>query len=232
VKSARDAIRKSPTALPAAAECGVDHKKMNIRAVIFDFGGVLCFHPERETIARAAEHCGVEYHTFLNAMWKDRLAYDAGQDPREYWRGVAANAGTSFDDDLIARMIEHEVEFWSRYDSRVFQWIDDLRASGIKTGILSNLPRPLGARLRETDGFLKHFDHVTFSYELGLVKPQREIYEDAVRGVGVEPGEALFLDDRSENIDGAREAGLVAELFTTWEEFAETPARYGLPAVK
>jgi putative hydrolase of the HAD superfamily len=206
---------------------------MNIRAVIFDFGGVLCFHPERETIARAAEHCGVEYRTFLNAMWKDRLAYDAGQDPHEYWRGVAAKSGTSFDDDLIARMIEHEVGFWSRYDSRVFQWIDDLRASGVKTGILSNLPRPLGARLRETDGFLAHFDHVTFSYELGLVKPQREIYEDAVHGVGVEPDEALFLDDRSENIEGARQAGLHAELFTTWEEFAaETPARYGLPAAK
>jgi putative hydrolase of the HAD superfamily len=204
---------------------------MNIRAVIFDFGGVLCFHPEREIIARAAEECGVEYRTFLNAMWKDRLAYDAGQDPREYWRGVAANAGASFDDDLIGRMIEHEIKFWSKYDSRVFGWIDDLRASGIRTGILSNLPRPLGHRLREVDGLLKHFDHVTFSYELGLVKPQREIYEDAVRGVGVEAGEALFLDDRSENIEGAREAGLQAELFTSWEEFtAGIPERYGLPA--
>ena len=47
----------------------------------------------------------------------------------------------------------------------------------IRTGILSNLPRPLGERLREADGFLEHFDHVTFSYELALVKPQREIYE-------------------------------------------------------
>jgi putative hydrolase of the HAD superfamily len=206
---------------------------MNIRAVIFDFGGVLCFHPERDLIARAAEHCGVEYDKFLRALWKNRTAYDAGQDAREYWRAVAAHAGRTFDDDLIARMIEREVEFWSRYDSRVFAWIDDLRASGVKTGILSNLPRPLGERLRETDGFLDHFDHVTFSYELGIVKPQREIYEDAVHGVGVAPDEALFLDDRSENIEGAREAGLLAELFTTWEEFAaEMPGRYGLPAVK
>jgi len=52
---------------------------MNIRAVIFDFGGVLCFHPERETIARAAEHCGVEYGAFLKAMWKDRTAYDGAR---------------------------------------------------------------------------------------------------------------------------------------------------------
>lgn len=204
---------------------------MNIRAVIFDFGGVLCFHPERETIASAAEHCGVEYGAFLKAMWKDRTVYDGGQDARDYWRGVAANAGANFDDDLIARMIQREIEFWSRYDARVFAWIDHLRAKGIRTGILSNLPRPLGERLRETDGFLDHFDHVTFSYELGLVKPQREIYEDATRGLGVEAADALFLDDRIENIDGAREAGLEAELFVSWEDFVgEIAGRYGLPA--
>jgi putative hydrolase of the HAD superfamily len=203
---------------------------MNIRAVIFDFGGVLCFHPDRETIARAAEHCGVEYTAFLKAMWKDRLSYDAGQDARDYWRGVARNAESSFDDDLIARMIEREIEFWSKYDDRVFTWIDHLRASGIRTGILSNLPRPLGERLREVDGFLNHFDHVTFSYELSLVKPQREIYDDAVRGLNVQPGEALFLDDRTENIQGAKEAGLEAELFVSWEDFVdEVPQRYGLP---
>jgi len=205
---------------------------MSVRAVIFDFGGVLCFHPDRDLIARAAEHCGVEYDRFLRAMWKHRAMYDVGQDARDYWLDVAENLGASFDDNLIAQMIEREIEFWSRYDSRVLQWIDDLRARGVKTGILSNLPRPLGRRLREDDGFLKHFDHITFSYELGIAKPQREIYEDAVRGVGVDPGEALFLDDRSENVEGARAAGLLAELFTTWEDFADVPGRYGLPAVK
>ncbi|HLW77335.1 MAG TPA: HAD family phosphatase [Bryobacteraceae bacterium] len=204
---------------------------MKIRAVIFDFGGVLCFHPERETIARAAERCGVEYETFVRAMWKDRLRYDAGEEPGDYWRGVAATAGTSFDDGLIAEMIEREIEFWSRYDERVFEWVDRLRASGIRTGILSNLPRPLGERLRETEGFLEHFDQVTFSYELRLVKPQKEIYDHAVRGVGVAAGESLFLDDRTENIEGARAAGLQAELFTKWEEFVrETPKKWELPA--
>lgn len=206
---------------------------MKIRAVIFDFGGVLCFHPERPAIARAAEACGVEYDRFLRAMWKDRLKYDAGQEPREYWTGVAAQTGASFDEAMIGQMIEHEIEFWSRYDERVFAWVDALRAGGIRTGILSNLPRPLGERLRATNGFLEHFDQVTFSYELRLVKPQRAIYEHAVQGLGVAPVEALFLDDREENIEGAREAGLNAELFTSWEEFVrDVPARWGLPAAR
>lgn len=206
---------------------------MNIRAVIFDFGGVLCFHPTRELIAKAADHCGVEYHAFLKSVWQDRLAYDGGMDPLEYWRGVAKHAGTMFDDDLIARMVEREIEFWSRYDDRVLAFVDDLRAHGIRTAMLSNLPRPLGERLKTVPGFLEHFDYVTLSYELGIVKPQREIYDDAVGGVGVPAGDCLFLDDRPENIEGAHAAGLQAELFVTWEEFVvDMPAKYGLPTPK
>ena len=57
------------------------------------------------------------------------------------------------------------------------------------------------------------------------------IYENAIRGLGVASEEALFLDDRQENVEGARAAGLHAELYVTWEDFVqETPARYGLPA--
>lgn len=202
---------------------------MKVRAVIFDFGGVLCFHPTKEQIARASAECAMEPKEFVAALWKNRLVYDGGLDPYEYWRGVAQIAGRTFDDALIARMIEYEIDFWNKLDDRMVAWVDHLRASGVKTAILSNLPRPLGARLREREGFLNRFDHITFSFELGFVKPQREIYEDAVRGVGVAAGDALFIDDRPENIEGAHAAGLQAELYSDWGDFAGVPERYGLP---
>jgi putative hydrolase of the HAD superfamily len=200
-----------------------------VKAVIFDFGGVLCFHPTKEQIARASAECAMEPREFVAALWKNRLVYDGGLDPYEYWRGVAEIAGRKFDDALIARMIEYEIDFWSTLDERMLAWVGALRADGFKTAILSNLPRPLGARLRQRDGFLERFDHITFSFELGVVKPQREIYDDVVRGVGVAAGDALFIDDRPENIEGAHAAGLQAELYSTWENFGDVPARYGLP---
>lgn len=203
---------------------------MQVRAVIFDFGGVLCFHPTKEQIAAAAKLCDVSSDEFVRALWKHRLKYDAGQDPHEYWRTCAALMNRTFDDALIATMIEHEINFWSTLDERMIGWVDRLRSSGYRTVILSNLPRPLGTRLRARKGFLDRFDHVTFSYELGCVKPQREIYEDAIRGAGVAAQEALFIDDRTENIEGAVAAGLNAELYSTWENFAAVPALYGLPA--
>jgi putative hydrolase of the HAD superfamily len=88
----------------------------------------------------------------------------------------------------------------------------------------------LGEQLRATPGFLDPFDHVTFSYELGLVKPQPEIYRDAIEGLGVKPEEALFLDDRADNVEGARAVGMLGEVFTTWEDFlADARKRHALP---
>jgi putative hydrolase of the HAD superfamily len=128
--------------------------------------------------------------------------------------------------------VRTEIELWNRYDQQVFDWIGQLSGSGFRTAILSNLPRVLGEELRATPGFLDHFDHVTFSYELRKVKPQPEIYLDAITGLGVEPGEALFLDDRPDNVEGAQAAGLHAQLYSNWEDFVTggKAASYGLPA--
>jgi putative hydrolase of the HAD superfamily len=124
-----------------------------------------------------------------------------------------------------------DVALWNRFDQRILTWVRRLRESGYRTAILSNLPRPLGESLRARPGFLEHFDHVTFSYELGLVKPQPEIYEHAVDGLRVSAGETLFLDDRPNNIEGAAEAGLHAFLYRDWDGFlaADPATRYGLP---
>ncbi len=192
---------------------------MSFRALILDYGGVICFHPTAEQIAEAARACDLTPTAFLNAFWKHRIEYDAGLDAFEYWRAVAETAGRKFDDALIAQMIDREIDFWLRWDERILAWTRELRANGTRIGILSNLPRPLGTRLKNDRDFMSHFDHATLSFELGIVKPQREIYDHAVAGLNVRPEEALFLDDRPENVEGALSAGLQAQLYTTWEDF-------------
>jgi putative hydrolase of the HAD superfamily len=204
-----------------------------ISAVIFDFGGVLCFPPSEAQWQEAAAFCEANRVEFEAAFWADRDAYDAGANARAYWRGVGRSLGLEFADDTIDGLLEREIQFWSRFDHRVLHWAEDLRAAGYRTGILSNLPRPLGQRLRALPGFLEHFDEVTFSYELGIVKPDLAIYRRAMAGLQRDPAEALFLDDRAANIEGARAAGLIAEPFTTWEDFlVEMPWKYGLPVAR
>jgi putative hydrolase of the HAD superfamily len=203
---------------------------MKLRAVIFDYGNVICRPPTQQQLSEAAALCGLTVDEFWQAFWRKRREYDRGTDPAAYWQDIAASTGRVFDDAMVAELIRREVDFWSHFDTRVLSWAQDLRRAGLRTGILSNLPRPLGEKLRAEEGFLGHFDQVTFSYDLGVIKPEAEIYRHAIQGLGVEPKEALFLDDRPENVEGARAIGMHAELFTTWEEFLERDrARYNLP---
>ena len=203
-----------------------------IRAVIFDFGNVLCFPPAPEKISLAAAFCKLPEHEFLESFWKERLTYDGGKlTPLAYWTTVV---GAQFADAHLQKLIDIEVDFWTDYDERPFRWIEQLRASGVKVGLLSNLPEVLADDLRKKHfmgkRFLDHFDHVTFSYELRMVKPQAGIYQHSAQGVGVAPQETLFLDDKLPNVQGAIHVGLRAELFTTWEDFLarDVPSLYGL----
>jgi putative hydrolase of the HAD superfamily len=204
---------------------------MAVRAVIFDFGGVLCFHPSEDRFRPIADALGISIQELLPIFWAHRIDYDAGiLDSRAYWTRVAEAAGKPMDDPLLRTLIQNEIELWNNYDQRILRWAGHLRSTGIHTAILSNLPRVLGEALRATPGFLDPFEHLTFSYELGIVKPSAAIYHDAVQGVGVSASEALFLDDRPENVAGARAVGLQAEMYITWEAFlAETAGRYNLP---
>ena len=167
---------------------------------------------------------------FRHAFWQHRIPYDAGMEEAEYWSTVVDQLGLSWDPLQLPLLVKYEVELWNQFDERMLKFVAHLQSRGYSTGILSNLPRPLGETLRAHPTFLDPFDHQTFSYELGVVKPAEAIYRHAIEGLGVAPEQALFLDDRPENIEGAREVGLQAELYTAWEDMSEniTP-RYGLP---
>lgn len=209
------------------------HSSPAVKAVIFDFGGVLCFHPTQERFQRIADLLGIPIHRLLEIFWGYRIEYDAGLlDSRAYWTQVAADAGKPLDDELLRKLSRLEIELWNNYDRRVFGWAAHLRSHGIRTAMLSNLPSSLGEALLSTPGLLDPFDHLTLSYRLKVVKPEAAIYHDAASGAGVHPEQALFLDDKIENIEGARAIGMQAELYSTWEEFLKSAGRYNLPMLQ
>jgi FMN phosphatase YigB (HAD superfamily) len=53
------------------------------------------------------------------------------------------------------------------------------------------------------------------SHEIGLLKPSVRSFQAVAAKAGIEPGRSLFIDDREDNVLGAREAGFQAEVFTT-----------------
>jgi len=193
-----------------------------LKAVIFDFGGVLCHFPPPSKTEALAAAAGAPHDEFLRAFWGHRIPYDAGHlTALAYWEKIAAQLGKSYSEEQVGEFLRHDIGFWSNFDIPMLAWVDAVRRAGFKTGLLSNLPPDLGEHLRALPGFLDRFDHVTYSYEIGSVKPQAEIYKYSLAGLGVTGPEALFLDDRPENVAGAEALDIHAIQWVSREKSAK-----------
>ncbi len=196
---------------------------MEAKAVILDYGGVLCFHPREEQVDELAARTGVPKGPFLETYWGLRLPYDRGDVTyEEYWDEFARRTGRQFTKQQVSEFVRLDIDFWVNVDPRMVQWARTLKESGRKIAVLSNMPRELGEHMKSHFGWLREFDHVTLSYEVRSVKPEPAIYHDAIQGVGIRPEDAVFLDDRMENVRGAEAVGLRAVLFESAESFTRS----------
>jgi putative hydrolase of the HAD superfamily len=81
------------------------------------------------------------------------------------------------------------------------------RAAGLKTALLSN---SWSVSHYDRELLDELFDVSVISGEVGMHKPQPEIYELAIEQLGVEPSECAFIDDLVENCEGAEAVGMTA----------------------
>jgi len=98
----------------------------------------------------------------------------------------------------------------------VFSFAVSLKNKRYKVGFLSNTEEPT-MNFFYKQGYTM-FDEVIFSCEKGFLKPQREIYEIILQRLCVQPEEALFIDDKRENILAAEKVGIQTILFKNPEQ--------------
>jgi putative hydrolase of the HAD superfamily len=198
--------------------------------VIFDYGNVLCQdQPIAETQAMASI-LGVPLERFSELYWQFRVDYDADVlDPIEYWNAVAQKDSRTLTADQVSELIEIDSRSWSYPAAVMPQWAQELRAAGLRTAILSNMPVPVRDYILACP-WLPEFDAITFSCEVGVCKPEPEIYYDCLNKLRAKPFEVLFLDDRDYNVRAAQALGLHAILFTDAASAAqEIDRQFSLP---
>src|SRR6516165_7226731 len=180
-----------------------------IRAVIFDYGEVLSLAPSAEALGSMAAMLGVTAERFRRLYAARRKAYDrADLTPSEYWEGMAAEAGTGLGPEEVDRLRKIDVEMWSEVREDMLRWVLELRSSGVKTAMLSNMHRDMARHVRAECDWLANFVCVALSSELRLVKPDAGIYQYCLERLSVAPREALFLDDREANVRAAEALGI------------------------
>jgi putative hydrolase of the HAD superfamily len=181
----------------------------DLRALILDFGGVLSHQQPADWYRSMAAELGVPEAAFRDAYWQHRTAYDSGLPVVEYWRRVHETLGQPDAPTTLEHLIESDLASWTHYREEVWAMAHAFREAGGLTGFLSNSGPEMMVRVRADRSPESRFDVVIVSCEVGLAKPDPRIYELALSRLGVAAGQALFVDDREDNIEGATRLGLI-----------------------
>lgn len=190
-----------------------------IRAIVFDLGNVLVeFDPingmkklgfSKEAVTQFQEH-------IFSGLWEQCDARPIGnKEIRELFKkavpGFEQEVDVLWDHiTVVTRMYEYSQA-----------WISDLKRRGYQVFILSNYGQQSFAANSKLYSFLSDVDGMVISYQVEMMKPNPEIYRYLAEKYHILPEEAVFLDDRKENVDGAIACGFSGILFENYYQGRE-----------
>ncbi len=195
-----------------------------VKAVIFDFGGVLAEEGFREGLKAIAEKNRLDPEEFFR--FASDLIYETG-----YVTGTAGE--TAYLDKLRKESGIRESnetirdEIFKRFVLRpdVIGYVERLRVEGLITAILSDQTDWLDL-LNEKDPFFHHFRYVFNSFRIGKGKRDPSVFADVCLKMGLKPGETVFVDDNIDNVKRAAGEGLNAVLYTELGKVKEEIRKY------
>jgi putative hydrolase of the HAD superfamily len=199
---------------------------MNIRAVIFDFGGVIAEEGFQQGLYAIAEKFGLDRKRFFQLA--NEAVYNSGYvsgkgSEKNYWNEVREHSGIMAADDELRQ------EILSRFIPRdwMLETIRSMREQGVITAILSDQSDWLD-QLDARYHFFQYFDAVFNSFHLGKTKRDPSIFADILHTLNINAGEALFVDDNIGHIDRAAAAGLQVHHFEGRDGFMKKLKEFGL----
>lgn len=185
---------------------------MAIRAVIFDLGGVLFRIHDPTTHRQWEARLGLGKGQLAEIIFNSPVAQRAtigDATPEQAWEEVRQRLSLRPDELKALR-----ADFWKggAWDRELLAWIRSLRAD-YKTGVVSDAW--LDTR-EDIKAYVNSsvFDVIVISAEERVRKPGAEIFRRALARLGLAPEEAVFVDDRALNVEGARRVGMYAVHFT------------------
>lgn len=183
-----------------------------IKAILFDFGGVIYQHPKAvipEVIARIydipLEKAAQEYSAYKNDYYLGKISTE---------RLVTALSAVF----KSKKSVEDVKQLWLLHyaklatsNQEVINIIKTLRQH-YKVYLFSNTTE-MSHLHNDTTGIYKNFDGLFMSYQLGLKKPDPEVFKKVLSSIGFKPEECLFIDDDQGNLETAKQLGIKTILF-------------------
>lgn len=193
---------------------------MTRRTLVFDAGGVIIRWQPLQLVRQAlpafahddasagAVAAAIFHTTDRNADWAQ---FDLGRvEPEALAARIARRTGYPL--QQLRALIAHIPEHLEPMPASV-ALLGRVRAAGHRLALLSNMPRPHAAHLESRHAFFGWFEACVFSGRVGLMKPERAMFDHARRLLALDLEHALFIDDLPANVEAARSLGWQAMLF-------------------
>ena len=202
---------------------------MNIRAILFDFGGVLAEEGFRDGLYAIARKFKLDQKKFFQmaneAVYSSGYVTGKGSE-RDYWNEVRAHSGITATDEELRQ------EILARFTPRdwMLATVRAMRQQGIKTAILSDQSDWLD-KLEDVHHFFQYFDAVFNSFHLGKTKREPALFTETIHALEVKADETLFVDDNIGHITRAAAAGLQTIHFTNRRDYMQKLEELGIAKV-
>jgi epoxide hydrolase-like predicted phosphatase len=181
-----------------------------IESVIFDWGGVLIEDPTPGLVKYFSEALAVSKEDYIKVHGKFVKYFEKGLiSEEEFWVRMCRGLGVLKPKVSSLWADAFEAVYVPREE--MFSLVGGLGKKGYKTAFLSNTEEPAMQYFHQLGYDM--FDVLVFSCAEGMSKPERRIYELTVQRLGSAAGQSVFIDDKAEYIDGAKQAGLKTILF-------------------
>lgn len=181
--------------------------------VVFDVGNVLL---SWDTRALLREHlpAGADHEKFRTSIFdhSDWVDLDRGTlEESEALLRFRERTGAPL--ELLQRLVHASKSSLTEMPESL-AFLEELHRAGVPLYVLSNMSHATWDYLEPRHSWWSRFRGIVISAQVRLVKPDLAIYRHLLDQWRLDPAETVFFDDRSENIAGARTAGLQAHLFT------------------
>jgi len=198
-----------------------------VRHIVFDIGRVLIHYDPDIPYSRLIPD-PERRRWFLGHVCSP--AWNLEQDRGRPWAEaeallIAAHPGEA---DLIRAFRRNWHDMVPHHHADSVAIMESLIAAGHDVTLLTNFAADTFAEAKQRFPFLKRPRGATVSGEIGLIKPDREIYDRHALAFGLDPAASLFIDDSPKNVEGAIAAGWQAVLFTDAKTLARDLAQRGI----
>ena len=188
---------------------------MSVKAVLLDADGVIqdAIVDQPVSIARLP---GVKdgLNEFMSDLFRSRNQALTGEaDVVELIAGVLERwdcAGTLNDALELWNMIE--------VDDDAIEVVKSIRRQGLTVCLASNQDSYRGSYMSEDLGFRELFDREYYSFAVDLAKPDKAYYTHILNDLDIKPAEAVFIDDKPENVEAAQSVGIQAAVYNLADE--------------